>query len=95
VKGNKVIRNYEKGMDYSNSILYLTAEWCQPCKMLRPVLEKIDADFIRVDIDKEPELAGRFQVMSVPTMVQFVEGRSMNVVVGAKPKKVLEQAFGL
>lgn len=68
------------------------ANWCMPCKMLAPVIEEIsnelsDAKVCKIDIDEEPELAQRFQVMSIPTLVIMKEGKVVNTVVGARPKQ--------
>ena len=56
------------------------ATWCGPCKMLGPVIERAadkfsDVHFYKVDIDEEMDLAARFQVMSVPTLIYFKRGR--------------------
>lgn len=55
------------------------ATWCGPCKLLGQVLENIekdvDLDIMKVDIDKYPELARRYKVMSVPTMILFDKGQ--------------------
>ncbi len=83
--------------NYDNSLLYFTAAWCGPCRMLKPVLEKIesesDLEIVRVDTDKFAELAQEYKIMSVPTMILFKDGQSVRTVTGAKPKKVLEAEF--
>lgn len=58
------------------------ATWCGPCKMLAPVLEKAANEmsqvrFYKVDIDQEPDLTQQFQIMSVPTMVFFKNGKKV------------------
>jgi thioredoxin 1 len=71
------------------------AEWCGPCKMVAPVLEEIateHADKIRVvklNVDENPEVARQYQIMSIPTISVFVDGRLDRSVVGAKPKAAL------
>ena len=68
------------------------ANWCMPCKMLSPVIEEIahevsNAKICKVNIDEEPELAQRFQVMSIPTLVVMNQGKVVNSVMGVRPKK--------
>jgi len=71
------------------------AEWCGPCKMVAPVLEEIateNADKItvaKVNIDENPEIARRYQIMSIPTMSVFSGGEVVKSIVGAKPKAAL------
>jgi thioredoxin 1 len=71
------------------------AEWCGPCKMVAPVLEEIavqHADRITVaklNIDENPQVAQQYQIMSIPTMAVFQDGRIVKSIVGAKPKSAL------
>ena len=63
------------------------ATWCGPCKMLGPVIERAadkfsDVHFYKVDIDEEMDLAARFQVMSVPTLIYFKRGEVLSKSVG-------------
>ena len=70
------------------------AEWCGPCKMVAPVLEEIAAEhadritIAKVNIDENPEIARRYQIMSIPTMSVFSR-RGREEIVGAKPKAAL------
>lgn len=72
------------------------ATWCGPCKMLSPVFEALgndmesSADFLKVDIDQSMELAERFQVTTVPTVVVFKDGKEMERLVGFIPKENLK-----
>ena len=72
------------------------ATWCGPCKMLSPVFEALGndmenkADFLKVDIDQSMELAERFQVTTVPTVIVFKEGKEMDRLVGFIPKENLK-----
>jgi thioredoxin 1 len=71
------------------------AEWCGPCKLLAPVLEEIaDAKagslkVAKVNVDDNPRIAQRFQVMSIPTLVLFKDGEAQSRLVGAKPKSAI------
>ena len=71
------------------------AEWCGPCKMVAPVLEEIAAEnagkitVAKVNIDENPEIARRYQIMSIPTMSVFSGGEVVKSIVGAKPKAAL------
>jgi thioredoxin 1 len=73
------------------------AEWCGPCKMVAPILDEIAADHEgklrlgKVNIDENLELARRFDVMSIPTMILFKEGEPQVRIVGAKGKGQLLQ----
>ena len=71
------------------------ATWCGPCKMVAPVLEEIAGEnkdkltVAKLDIDANPETARTFQVMSIPTMILFKDGKPVKQIVGAKPKAAL------
>ncbi|WP_419930538.1 thioredoxin [Candidatus Poriferisodalis sp.] len=75
------------------------AEWCGPCKMIAPILEEIasEHDSIRiakVNVDESPDLAMRYQVMSIPTLIMFRDGEPAKRLVGAKPKSALLAEIG-
>jgi thioredoxin 1 len=71
------------------------AAWCGPCKMVAPVLEEIASEHgdkitvAKVNIDENPEIARRYQIMSIPTMSVFSGGEVVRSIVGAKPKAAL------
>jgi thioredoxin 1 len=73
------------------------AEWCGPCKMVAPVLDEIAADnpgklrIGKINIDENLELARRFDVMSIPTMILFKDGEPQVRIIGAKGKGQLLQ----
>ena len=77
-------------------LLDFFATWCGPCKMLAPILDEIaeereDIKVCKVDVDQEPELAARYQVVSIPTLFVIEKGEIVNQSLGAKPKaKILE-----
>jgi thioredoxin 1 len=71
------------------------AEWCGPCRMVAPVLEEIanehgdKLDVVKLNIDENPEVAQRYQIMAIPTMNVFKDGEVVKQIVGAKPKSAL------
>jgi thioredoxin 1 len=76
------------------------AEWCGPCHAVSPVLDRIaaereDVKLVKVNIDEQPELAQRFGVASIPTMILFEGGEPTRAAVGAQPKASLERQLGL
>ena len=67
------------------------ASWCGPCRMVAPVVEEIAQEHPeikvgKVNVDEEPELASRFGIMSIPTLLVFKDGKLANQMVGARPK---------
>jgi thioredoxin len=76
------------------------AEWCGPCHAVAPILDQIAAErselrLVKVNIDEEPELARRFGIMSIPTMILFEGGEQKAAALGAQPKGMLEKSLGL
>ncbi|WP_339228321.1 thioredoxin [Oceanobacillus sp. FSL K6-2867] len=71
------------------------APWCGPCKMIAPVLEEIDGEMeekvqiVKLDVDENQETAGKFGVMSIPTLLMFKDGNVVDQVVGFQPKEAL------
>lgn len=76
-----------------------TAVWCGPCKMLEPVLKqladewKTQVKIIKLDVDRNPELAMQYQVMGVPTVMLFSKGKVLERVSGYQPKDRLVKIF--
>lgn len=73
-------------------LIYFWASWCQPCKMVKPIIESISEeniekmDFFKVDADANPDIVQRFGVNSIPTMLVFKDGAVVHSIQGAKPK---------
>ena len=77
-------------------VLYFTADWCNPCKKVRPVVEEINKDsitkFLFIDIDTELSLAQDYEVRSIPTFILLEDGKEIKRVSGAQTQ---EQLMGL
>ena len=75
------------------------ATWCGPCKMLSPVIESIGGQYEgkvlvgKVNVDEEPDLARRFGVMSIPTVIFLKDGKEIDRKVGVMPGAVFTQAL--
>ncbi len=75
------------------------ASWCGPCRMLSPVIDKIaeeraDIKVCKVNVDEQGELAQRFSVMSIPTVVAMKDGKIVNQSVGVRPKEAILAMLG-
>ena len=72
------------------------ATWCGPCKMMAPVVAEIARDYEgkvkvgKIDVDDQPELAMKYGVMSIPTLILFKNGEIANQMVGFNPKNIVE-----
>lgn len=73
------------------------APWCGPCKMIAPVLEELDSEMggkikiAKLDVDENQETAGKYSVMSIPTLLVFKDGEVVDQVVGFQPKEALAE----
>lgn len=73
------------------------APWCGPCKMLAPLLEETASEFagrlkiVKVNVDDAPELAMRYNIAGVPTLMLFRDGQVADTLVGMPPARALEQ----
>ena len=75
------------------------ADWCGPCQMVSPIVDEIagersDIKVCKVNVDEQPELAGEFGVMSIPTLLVFEQGKLVRQAVGARPKASVLDLLG-
>lgn len=67
------------------------ADWCGPCKMLGTILEEMDFPILKINVDKFPELARKYGVMSIPTIILFDNGKEIKKNIGFLSKNELEE----
>ncbi len=72
------------------------AEWCMPCRMLTPILEKLeqefeDVEFAKLNTDENPNIAMKYGIFSIPTVMMFYRGKVINSFVGAMPESVVRR----
>jgi thioredoxin 1 len=75
-------------------VLYFTADWCNPCKKVKPIVEEINKDsvtkFQMIDVDSEMELTKKFEIRSVPTFILIKNGTEIKRTTGAQTREQLE-----
>ena len=73
-----------------------TAAWCPPCRVMKPILAELDAErddvrVVQLDVDTDQRTAAEYGVLSMPTFILFRDGREVKRLVGARPRRRLEQ----
>lgn len=79
------------------ALIDFTATWCGPCQMLKPVLAQVAQTHdgvAAVDVDANSDIAQRFGIQSVPTMIFFRNGKPVDALVGVAPKPMIEKKLG-
>ena len=86
-------------MDSEKTVLLdFWAPWCAPCRMVVPIIEEIagerpDIKVGKINVDEQPELASKFGIMSIPTLVVMKNGKIVQQVSGARPKNAILEMF--
>ena len=81
-------QEFEKAINSKKLVVIdFSASWCMPCRMLKPIMERVetkvkDVNFYNVDIDESEEVAKRYRIFSVPTLVAFRDGKKVDSMVG-------------
>jgi len=79
----------------SLTVVDFYATWCGPCRMLRPILEELSdevsgAKFVSIDVDQASDIAGEFQIASIPCVVLIKGGKEVTRIIGVQPKDALK-----
>jgi thioredoxin 1 len=89
--------NFEQTLKNNELVLVdFWAEWCGPCRMVAPVIEELASEYAgkvtvgKLDVDANPQMAMKYRVMSIPTIILFKNGEPAEVLVGAQPKRNFE-----
>lgn len=88
-------KNFDELTSKGNWVIDFWAEWCGPCKMMEPEFEKVAQEtqnkikFGKINVDEEGELAQKFDVMSIPSMILFKNGKEIDRTVGALQKDAI------
>src|SRR3989344_7755296 len=87
--------NFEKEISKGKVVVKYTANWCAPCRMMAPIFEALSKEiknvkFSELDVDKTPEIAAKFTVMSIPTFMIFKDGKQIKTLVGGMSKEKLK-----
>ena len=78
-------------------IIDFWAEWCMPCHIMSPIVEEMAEKYDgkikvgKLNVDENPSIAGRYSIMGIPTILFFKDGNIVDQVVGAVPKRILEE----
>ena len=96
---NTTDSNFDNDINKSGKLVVVDmwAEWCGPCKMMEPVLEEIinekgdSVQLVKINIDENQETPVKYNVMNIPTLLFFKDGKEVDRVIGAVPKKQLEK----
>jgi thioredoxin 1 len=75
------------------------AVWCGPCQMVAPIVEELATEYagklrvFKLNTDENPEIAGRYQIMSIPTILFFKDGKPVEKLIGARPKRQFKEVI--
>jgi thioredoxin 1 len=94
--------NFEREVIQSDKpvLVDFWAPWCGPCRMVSPVVDQVSdevdyAKVCKINVDEQPELAASYNVMSIPTLIVFKDGKVVNTTVGAKSKDAIIQMLNV
>ena len=87
-------KDFDTAIQSGFALVDFYADWCGPCKMMSPIVDEIadertDITVAKVNVDESSELASRFGVVSIPTLIIFKNGKESNRIIGARPKAAI------
>ncbi len=87
-------QNFESEIIANTTLVDFYADWCGPCKMIAPIVEEIanerdDITVGKVNVDEDSALAMKYNVVSIPTLIVFKDGKEQSRIVGYRPKEAI------
>ena len=87
-------KDFDAAIQSGFALVDFYADWCGPCKMMSPIVDEIadertDVTVAKVNVDESSELASRFGIVSIPTLIIFKNGKESNRIIGARPKAAI------
>ena len=97
------VDNWETQVGQTDALVMVDfwAVWCGPCQMVAPIVEELAKEYegklkvMKLNTDEVPEIASKFQIMSIPTILFFKKGQPVEKIVGARPKPQFKQVIDL
>ena len=91
-------KDFDAAIQSGFALVDFYADWCGPCKMMSPIVDEIadertDVTVAKVNVDESSELASRFGVVSIPTLIIFKDGKEAGRIIGFKPKAAILAEF--
>ena len=88
--------NFNQEISKGKVLVDLWAPWCGPCRVISPIIEELsnemkDIKFYKLDVDKSPDIASQYDVMGIPTLILFKDGKEVKRIVGLKSKEDLKK----